>query len=162
MTGKRSLQKIMDLFSTKIMLYGQLRDVLLKERESLLHSDLDDLWNISDEKETLCHKIADLRRQVISTLQPDTEDAFFDARQLQVLLTEDDSTQFSALVRRLSLLKKEIESLRKENMVLIKDALGFLEALISIVLGQKNQVLTYDGLCRLNKSNPSLFHQRGG
>ena len=53
----RTIQSLENLIYEKIILYNDLLHCLKKERETLIKIDLDDLWQISKEKEDLCSRI---------------------------------------------------------------------------------------------------------
>ena len=56
------------LFHEKILLYGDLLDVLEQEKKSITEIDIEGLWEISEKKQQIASKIEDIRKKIVHTL----------------------------------------------------------------------------------------------
>lgn len=65
---EKIFQNLENLIYEKIILYNDLLHCLERERETLIKIDMDNLWDISKEKEEICSKINAVRQEIISTL----------------------------------------------------------------------------------------------
>jgi flagellar biosynthesis/type III secretory pathway chaperone len=153
-----SLEK---LFHRKIMLYNDLLHCLKKERESLVHIDLDNLWAVSKEKELICSSLESVRQEILSVVtDPNMVPRIFHLKQIVELIPSEHRTTFQRLNRTIINLKCEIDLLRKENMSLIDDSLHFLDEMVSILTGKMNPKSMYNEKCHLSRSTASLLLSR--
>ena len=58
------------LFHEKILLYGELLDVLEQEKKSITEIDIESLWEISEKKQQIALRIENIRKmiRVITTM----------------------------------------------------------------------------------------------
>ncbi len=132
------------LLQEKILLYGQLRDCFVKERQCLITMKLDHLWALSDEKHQICSRIESLREEILRRAQPDKREERLDANRIVRELPHERRAGFQNLHFRLMDLKAEIENLRKENKAFIEHSLQFLDEMLSILTGEAMVQSLYD------------------
>ncbi len=149
------VEEIKTLFHRKIMLYDDLLHSLREERDSLIQIDLDALWRISKEKEKICLKIASIRQEIISGLSMSKEKNF-SLNGVMESIPREFKSSFHKLILRLIKLKREIDVLRKENMIYINDSLQFLDEMISILKGETASNKIYNKNCHLSPAQPRL------
>jgi flagellar biosynthesis/type III secretory pathway chaperone len=151
-------QALETLFQNKIMLYYDLRECLRNEQTYLIQLDLNRLWEVSRQKESLCAKLTALRQEIKAVLQCNQADSFPNLSDLLTLLSTEGKTVFQGLYYRLAELRSEVEALRKENMHYVNDSLQFIDEIIAIISGAAGHRNTYDRKCQLKKgANPMLL-----
>ncbi|MGB5157867.1 flagellar protein FlgN [Desulfobacterium sp. N47] len=158
----------------EIFLYTELLNCFKKEREVLMNMDLDNLWNISKEKNDLCSRINSIEQNIFSIIRPKLDKKHFDRlekaadfkiySQLPVLITEiadeKDKPKFHRLYYFLQKLKSEIDAMRKINTETVEHSLQFLDEIISIITGQVNQEVIYNNKRRFSHSGNKMFMSR--
>ena len=148
------------LFYEKIMLYDDLLHCFKAETELLIRIDLDKLWKISKEKETICTRIAAARKEIISAADPEKDQESFDLNRIMDLMPREYKAEFQKLYLRLIKLKSEIEIFRKQNMIFIDDSLEFLDEMIAIITGNDRSQSVYNDKCHFSKSGSYLLLSR--
>ena len=147
------VQSIQEMVEKKILLYHDLLRCFQEERTALIQVDVEALWHISSEKDALCSKIALLRKDITAAAAPWIKLDPFD---LNVLLPVIPKTHFSLLSKSgqvLIRLKKEIQELRRHNMVFMNDSLQFLDDMMAIIsrAGRSDAPKVYNRRCSFNK-----------
>jgi flagellar biosynthesis/type III secretory pathway chaperone len=157
---ERIIQALENLIYEKIILYNDLLRCLEKERETLIKIDMDDLWEISKEKEEICSRISVVREEIISTL--DLEMDLEDYRPSRILefIPRTGRARFQQSYVRLFDLKSEIEAIRKENMILINDSLQFLDEMMSVITGNDKSKMIYKDDGHIRKSANQVLLSR--
>ena len=148
------------LFFKKIMLYNDLLHYLMKERESLIRIDLDNLWKISKEKEKACSEIISARQEIMSAVGSKEDYNSFNLNRIMECIPTKFKPEFQNLYLRILKLKGEIEILRIQNMNVIDDSLNFMDEIITIVTGEAESRMIYNDKCRFDKSGPNVFLNR--
>jgi len=156
-TIMRSLEK---LLYQKIMLYNDLLDCFKKEREHLINIDVDKLWTLSKEKETVCSKIKSIRKEIISAANPGIDEKSFSLKQILNLIPGSERAAYQKLYLTLNRLKSEIEVIRRENVIFINDSLQFLDEMISIITGETESKSMYNDKCHVSKSGTNILLSR--
>ena len=155
---ENKIQLLEKMFYEKIILYNDLLHCLKKERATLITIDLDDLWLISQEKEEICDRLSTLRREIISTLNPEMDPKDYRPIRILSLIPKASKAKFQQSYMMLIDLKMEIEALRKENMVLIDDSLQFLDEMVAVITGDNPIRVIYKSDGHIRKSgNPMLL-----
>jgi len=154
------IQSVESLFCDKILIYNDLLDCFCKEREALIQIDLDELWQISKEKEALCSKITSVRQEIVAILRPGLSHEPFNLNEIMALIPDAFAPRFQRLYIKLVKLKAEIDTLRKENMVFIDDSLEFLDEMMSVISGGEGARARYDERCRIKKSGHAMLLRR--
>ncbi len=146
------VQSIEEMIENKISLYHDLRRFFNEEHSALIHVDVTALWQISSEKESLCLEIMRLRQDITSAAAPYVQLKPFDLKTLFTVIPRERLGSFHILNQRFERLKKEIEDLRKHNMVFINDSLEFLDNMMSIIsrVGKSEAPVVYNRRCSLN------------
>lgn len=148
------------LFYKKIMLYNDLRDCLESEREYIIHMDLNKLWEISRQKESLCAELISTRQEIFGMLNQDKTQRFPNLSEIIAVLPKEKKTVFQGLFYRLATLKSEVEAFRRENVHCLDDSLQFIDEMIAIIAGEAHNGNIYDRKCRLKKAgNPMLLRR---
>ncbi len=128
------------LFHEKILLYGDLLDVLEQEKKSITEIDIEGLWGISEKKQQIASKIEDIRKKIIHTLKDASpshgmdvdEDQFEISRILSVVPSEIAERLKKVHVTLISL-KNNIQVLLSENKRFVGEYLNVLDDLIGII-----------------------------
>jgi len=154
------IQSLETLTCEKILLYENLRDCLLEERECLIQVDLDRLWALSREKESLCRDIGAVRGRLMASAGLEPGKTPFRFPKILDPIPERDRSRFHALYLRLMRSKAEIESLRKENMAFLDESLRFMDEIISIITGKQGEPAVYNRKCRLRERPAELLLRR--
>jgi flagellar biosynthesis/type III secretory pathway chaperone len=156
---QESTQMIEKLIETKIQLYHDLRRCLETERQALIHVEMDALWQISSQKEAVCGEIGRVKEAIASTATPFCSEPLVDLYQLFAVLPRNRLAAFSDSVQQLSVLKKEIAEMRKQNMGFMNDSLEFIDAIMAIISGAggKNGSAVYNRRCGFNHQKPVQF-----
>jgi flagellar biosynthesis/type III secretory pathway chaperone len=157
---ERNIQLLEKLFYEKIILYNDLLHCLKKERATLIKIDLDDLWQISQEKEVICARLSTLRREIISTIDPEMDPKDYRPGLILSLIPKASKAKFQQSYVRLIDLKMEIEALRKENMILIDDSLQFLDEMVSVITGDNPIRVIYKSDGHIRKSGNQMLLSR--
>lgn len=155
---EKIFQKLENLIYEKIILYNDLLHCLERERETLIKIDMDNLWDISKEKEEICSKVSTVRQEIISTLGLKMDPKDYRPSRILDFIPKARRARFQQSFVRLINLKSEIEALRKENMTLINESLQFLDEMVSVITGNDQNKVIYkdDGHIR-NSSNQMLL-----
>ena len=146
------IQSLERLFCGKIICYNDLLVCFYKERDFLINLDLDELWQLSKEKERLCEKIASIRREIVACTKPGLTGEPFNLNEIMAFVPDEFKPRMEKLYLRLIKIKSEIDGLRKENMVFINDSLQFLDEMITVITGGCGARVQYNERCRMNKS----------
>lgn len=155
-----TVKSLEELFYQKIMLYDDLLNCFKRERESLMNIDMENLWEISKEKEELGLRIKTMRQKIISILDLEANQKSFNAAYILDTIPDQKRPQFQRLHMAIIKLKDEIEVLRKENMNFIDDSLRFLDEMIAILTGNGQHKTNYNDKCRLDKSAHNMLLNR--
>jgi len=155
-----TVKSLEELFYQKIMLYDDLLNCFKRERESLMNIDMENLWEISKEKEELGLRIKTMRQKIISILDLEANQKSFNAAYILDTIPDQKRPQFQRLHMAIIKLKDEIEVLRKENMNFIDDSLRFLDEMIAILTGNGQHKTNYNDKCRLDKSAHNMLMNR--
>jgi len=148
------------LFQNQIMLYYDLRECLRNEQTCLIQLDLDRLWEVSRQKESLCARLKVLRQEIMAILPCGQTDAFPKLSQLVTLLSAEGKTLFQWLYYRLAELRSEVEALRKENMHYVNDSLEFIDEIIAIISGVAQNRDIYNRRCQIKKGASPMLLRR--
>lgn len=146
------VQSIEKMIENKISFYQDLHHCFKEERSALISVDVKALWQLSSEKESLCLKITGLRQDITSAAAPWIQLKPFDLKVLWSAIPRENLGKFQMLNQRLERLKKEIEDLRKHNMVFMNDSLQFLDEMMAIIsrVGRSEVPMVYNRRCSLN------------
>ncbi|MBU2621910.1 MAG: flagellar protein FlgN [Proteobacteria bacterium] len=144
----------------KIFLYNDLLFCFKKEKDALANMDMDNLWNISKEKDELCSKIESIRQKMFSAAGSEADQQQFAPVMIMDLVPEKNRSKFHELYSTLRKLKNEIDVMRELNMNTVDHSLKFLDEIISIITGQVQQNVIYNGRCRLNQSRSNMILSR--
>lgn len=144
----------------KIFLYNDLLLCFKKEKEALINMDLDNLWNISKEKDELCSKIDSIRQKIFSAVHFEPDQQHLVPVLIMDLVPEKNRVKFHELYYTLQKLKNEIDVIRELNVRAVDHSLKFLDEIISIISGQARQDVIYNDRCRLNQSRSNMILSR--
>jgi flagellar biosynthesis/type III secretory pathway chaperone len=153
-------QALEALFYKKIMLYNDLRECLQKERDHLIQMDLNSLWDISKQKESLCASLVSTRKEILGALNQEEEKQFPHLDEILAVLPREKKSLFQSLFYRLAALKSEVEAFRRENVHYVDDSLQFIDEMIAIIAGETRTRNIYDRKCQLRKTENSLLLRR--
>jgi hypothetical protein len=157
---ERNLQLLESMIYEKIILYNDLLHCLEKESETLININLDDLWQISNEKEEICSKINVLRQEIITTIDPNMDSKDYRPSRILEFIPKESRTTFHKSYVKLINLKSEIETIRKENMNLINDSLQFLDEMVSVITGDNQGRMIYQDDGHIRKSANQMLLSR--
>lgn len=157
MLKPEKIQALEALFMKKIALYSELQDCLEKERNYLIQMDLDNLWKISQQKDSLCAVLASTREELLVILNRDKTEPFPGMSEINAMLPKERKFFFQDLFYSVSTLKNEVESFRKENVRYVEDSLQFIDEMIEIITGETHNSDVYDRKCRFKKMENTLL-----
>jgi flagellar biosynthesis/type III secretory pathway chaperone len=144
----------------KIFLYNDLLLCFKKEKEALASMEMDNLWNISKEKDELCSKIDSIRQKIFSAVHCGPDQQHLAPTLIMDCVPEKNRVKFHKLYHTLQKLKNEIDAMRELNMRSVDHSLKFLDEIISIITCQVRQDVIYNGRCRLNQSRSNMLLSR--
>jgi hypothetical protein len=154
---EQGIQLLEDLLCQQIMFYDDLVHYLHKEREALIHIDLDGLWGISEKKEEVCRKLKSIQDEISSLVKPMLAQGSHALEDIGGLMPGKSRVVFHKLYITLAGLEREVQTLRQENMTFVKDSLRFLDDMISIITGEGNLDRIYNNRCEIYKSGKTIF-----
>lgn len=135
-----AIQTLEDLFYKKILLYQDLVACLKQERDALIRTDMDVLWKIADEKQSIVSRIATVREKILAALSEASIDhgmdvSSFSLADVLALIPMVHRTRFKKTYLSLVALKDEIHQRSRENRLFIEESLDFLDELIGVIVG---------------------------
>ncbi|MBW2019135.1 MAG: flagellar protein FlgN [Deltaproteobacteria bacterium] len=135
-----AIQTLENLFYEKILLYQDLVECLKRERSSLIKTDIDGLWEISDEKQALVSRIEAVRKRILEVLSEASIDhgmnvSLFRLANVLSLIPREHRGRFKKAYLSLVSLKGEIHQRSQENKLFIEESVRFLDELIGIIAG---------------------------
>ncbi|MFH1076557.1 MAG: flagellar export chaperone FlgN [Pseudomonadota bacterium] len=143
-----------------LILHKTILDCLKHERISLIKNQAESLWDISQEKESAIEEVAAIQKSLIAEIKqiiPDAgEDTDIRLVHLRPCIPIDQRVRFDTLYYSLMRLKMEIRTYINENMQMIRDTLGFLDDLASIIMNVKDYQTTYDRGRSLNQTGLNI------
>ncbi len=148
------------LFQHKIMLYYDLRECLQQEREFLIELDLNQLWEISRQKESLCQQLKSTRLAIMAALNRREGETFPHLGEILAILPNESRTRFQSMYQRLARLRGDVEAYRQENIHYVDDSLTFIDEMITVITGASHNRETYDRSCQLKRPGNSRLLQR--
>ena len=152
-----NIQFLKDLLGQQIILYSDLVSCFQKERELLMNIDLDQLWAVSKEKEETCSKVKSIQEKITSSVILWLDRKPFHLNDVMDFIPVKMRPEFHKLYITLARLKKEVETLRQENIIFINDSLQFLDGLISIITGKDNNKVIYNNQCLPRESGIAML-----
>jgi hypothetical protein len=163
---KTKIEIVKKLFYEKIMLYRDLLECLKRERELLVRTDIDALWEVSDSKQSIAARIGAVRGEILKALSEaaidhDMELSSFRLSTVLSLIPSRDREGFKKPHMSLVNLKSEIRQRSQENKLFIEHSLAFLDELITIIANTDKAQPLYDkGGCLDSKGHKSLLLHR--
>ena len=161
-----AIQTLEDLFHEKILLYRDLVECLKKERDVLIKTDIDALWEIADEKHVIVSCIEAVRGKILTVLSQTAIDhrmdaVSFDLARVYSLISSVHREQLKKAYLSLVSLKGEIQGRSQENRLFIEACLNFLDELIGIIAdtGKQNAVYDNGGTSRHQNQANLLLHR---
>ena len=161
-----SIQTLEDLFYEKILLYQDLVECLKKERDILINTDMDALWEIADEKQSVISRIEAVRDKILSALSEAAIDhgmdaVSFDLARVYSVIPRMHGERIKKPYMSLVNLKGEIQRRSQENKLYIEECLSFLDELIGIIADTGKPKDVYDnGRSLRNKGQANLLLHR--
>lgn len=161
-----AIQTLENLFHEKILLYRDLVECLKKERDVLANTDMDGLWEIADEKQSIVARIETVRNKILTALSGIpmdrlTDGSSFDLARVYSLIPRMHRECIKKPYFSLVSLKGEIQRRSRENKLFIEECLSFLDELIAIITDTGKQGAVYDnGRSSRNKNHANLLLHR--
>ena len=146
---QRAIQTVENLFHEKILLYQDLVECLKEERDVLTNTDMDRLWQIAYEKQSIVARIQTLRSKILTALSDaaidhHTDAVSFDLSHVYSLIPGMHRECIKKPYLSLVSLKGEIQRRSRENRLFIEECLNFLDELIGIIADTGKQGAVYD------------------
>ena len=140
---------IEELFHEKILLYRDLIECLEQEKRSIVETDVDSLWRVSDKKQAIAVKIEDVRKRILESLDNagidhTMEISTFNSSNVVSLLPEENAKQIRMVDVTLIRLKEEIKGMVKANKSFVEEYLSVLDELIGIITNTDQSGQVYD------------------
>jgi flagellar biosynthesis/type III secretory pathway chaperone len=141
-------KKIRGFIETKIALYHELKEVLEKERASIMASNVDQLWGLSAQKQRIVAQIEQLRCDMIECVKEeglscDLTVANFQLTDVIQLLPKKSVLQLNKHLAVIDRLKREIQSLASDNRQFVEEYLATLNDLVNIFTDSHQSASTY-------------------
>ena len=153
------------LFQEKILLYGELLEVLEQEKLSITEIDIEGLWGISEKKQKIASKIEDIRQKIIQTLKdvspfPDVDDDQFSISQILPMVPSEMAERLKKTHLTMVSLKNNIRALLSHNKRFVGEYLSVLDELIGIITDSGSSGEIYGRDRCSGKLNPRLLLHR--
>lgn len=161
-----AIQTLENLFHEKILLYQDLVECLKRERDVLTKTDMDGLWEIADQKQSIAGRIETVRNKILTALSDiptdrRTDGVSFDLARVYSLIPPMDRERIKKAYFSLISLKSEIQRRSRENKLFIEECLSFLDELIGIITDTGKQGAVYDNRrSSRNKNHANLLLHR--
>lgn len=146
-----SLTPIEKAYQKEVALLRDLLECLSLERDNLISINLENLWSIMEEKNTVLKSIEETREE-IQALILEREKGQEAHQGIQRL-----NASFSRKIERL---KEEIGSRVRENVSFIQDTLGFLNEMISIFVAGARPEPAYGPARKVGNQSSTLIYHR--
>ena len=126
------------LFHEKILLYGDLLDVLEQEKKSITEIDIEGLWGISEKKQQIASKIENIKKKIILTLKDaspssDVGEDQFEISQILSVVPSEIAERLKKVHVTLLSLKNDVQVFLSENKRFVGEYLNVLDDLIGII-----------------------------
>lgn len=145
---EKKIKEIEKLYMERIALYRNLLSCVKQERENLINQDVKGIWDSLDEKNKILHSIMDIN-SLLDGLKEKAEEKY----------SVEDKKNFLRLANTLNTLKQEVGVRLKENIIFIRDTLGFINDIFSIFIRGENTEKTYGRYgTRHNEPANLLYH----
>ena len=160
------IEILKNLFYEKIMLYRDLVECLRRERDLLIRTDIDALWEVSDRKQSIGARIGDVRGEILKALSDAAIDHDMDSSSFRLstvlsLIPGRDRVGFKKPYLSLVSLKSETRQRSQENKLFIEQSLAFLDELITLIANTDQAESLYDkGGCLNSKGHKNLLLHR--
>ena len=158
---------IEQLLYDKILLYQELVESLKAEQGYLTRADVDALWEVSARKRGLVSAIESVRVKILRALSdistehgPEASSFSLSAVMSQIAYAERSLLRKPYLT--LVGLKTQTRELSAENKVFIEESLAFLDEIIGVIAGSRDDNSLYDGggAVRAKKGHSNLLFCR--
>jgi len=159
------IEILKNLFYEKIMLYRDLVECLRRERDLLIRTDVDALWEVSDSKQSIGARGA-VRGEILKALSEAAIDHDMDLSSFRLstvlsLIPSRDRVEFKKPYLSLVSLKSETRQRTQENKLFIEQSLAFLDELITIIANTDKAEPLYDEEgCLNSKGHKNLLLHR--
>ncbi|NVM21130.1 MAG: flagellar protein FlgN [Desulfobacterales bacterium] len=164
---QRAIETLEDLLHKKILLYQDLVAGLKREREALINTDMEALWEIADEKQSIVSDIEALRCKILTALSEVAIDhrmdvVSFDIARVCSFIPGTHSERIKEPYVSLVNLKSEIRKRSREHIVFIEESLRFLDELIGIIAGAADEPkpVYYNGRSLTGKRQANVLLHR--
>ena len=141
--------KVNGLYKKKISLMEALLQCVTQERENLIHLDVENLWGLMEEKETIMRSLEEIQQEIDKGAEGQKKPVRHGAGE----------TYGEEAVKAASL-KEEILTRVKENVSFIQETLGFMDEVVSSLASGKSGDQTYRPLSMAPKEpSPMIYHR---
>lgn len=146
---QETIDSLERLFHEKILLYQDIKECLKRERDCLLRTDIDGLWQIAEEKHSIVSGIEGVRGRIMALLSgASTGDGMSESSFIQgdlfSLIPKEHRGRFKMAYLSLAALKDEIRQMGLENRLFIQESLDFMDELIAMLAGVDKIRPTYN------------------
>lgn len=155
-----NIKKLADLFYEDIQLHSDLFTCLKKEQAALINIDLDRLWPLAQEKQSIAVKISKTKKQIGEYLSEKAAKLPLSLDGLLSSIPTDKRGQFQKLYLNVVRLENEVHKLRDENILHIKDSLSFLDEMIALISGRQSGSITYTNKSHMKKNRNQMLLRR--
>jgi len=132
------VSEIERMLHEKIFLYREMQGLLKEESQTLMDSDLDRLWQLSEKKQAQTARINQVRRQLLDAASTAGIDHGMSAKSFKISglmrqMPGDVARRLNSAVVTVNQLKDEIQHLARQNMEFIQQYLSVLDDLFGII-----------------------------
>ncbi len=142
-------ERVEHLFHQKILYYRELLEILQDEKQSLLKTQMERLWELAEKKQALVVKIEANRASILLELeQAGITHAMdvhtFKLASLFVLLPQALSARLQNSQVTLVALKDQVQNLTRANKRFVEECLDVLDDLIAVIADTGESEAVYD------------------
>ncbi len=140
---------IVSMLQEKLVLYHSLIDVLEQEKKSLIASDVETLWQFSDQKQKYVREIEALRTRMLAELDHMGVDHGMNALTFRVermfaFLPNQRDRLMENLQRALLTAKTKVHALSRANKNFVEEYLSVLDEMIAIITSAGRNAVPYE------------------
>lgn len=145
---QKNYSQLTDILNQEVKVYRSLLDIVRREREILVSTDLDDLSENNKAKEALLIRLRSLENQRIFSATEVTKALNLDPEnprllEIAVAMDNEDGEKLRSLHSVLDLLLKRIHELNKNNESLVNSALNNITGALKAIKNTLDENPTY-------------------
>lgn len=131
-------EKMEVLFQEKILLFQEIADCLKSERDSLMQSDVEALWQFSDKKHDVSSKIEAIRNEILDKMTKEDivhsmTATTFNLAKVVSLLPDTLKKRLKKFQFTLDKIKPQVASIAQQNKQFVEEYLKVIDELVVVI-----------------------------